>query len=221
MSTDRRHLQAVAAARAGGGDGDGVAAGDRGSPAATPARSSVAPPAPTPGASPDSAPRDPLAPVVARARYMMGENVTTWPREKAEAWEGLLELAGRLRREAGARLETHENLSVSMLGVLGRLATADRRTLRQNELADAMGLSVSRMSRIIDVLERRALVARRVCPTDRRATNVTLTDAGMTLAHAAQDEVFAFVEHAFFGALAQDEVEALAAVFRRLLEREA
>ncbi len=161
---------------------------------------------------------DVLTPIVARAGYMMGPRAARgWSLEQAVVWEGLLELVGRLRRGAERELGNCGDLSISMLGVMGRLVPAERMTLRQTVLADAMGLSLSRVSRIIDVLERRKLVVRTPCPADGRATNVTLTPAGLTVTGEAQKALFTFVESAFFEGLSTGEVETLAAVFRRLL----
>jgi DNA-binding MarR family transcriptional regulator len=148
---------------------------------------------------------------------MMGEDTRDWSTDRAAAWEGLLELAARLRRGAEVELEAHGDLSVSMLGLMGRLITAHRLTLRQTDLAEAMGLSVSRVSRIIDILERRGLVTRAACPTDGRAINVTLSPGGLESTRAAQRAVFAFVEARYFAALSVDEVATLAAAFSRLI----
>jgi DNA-binding MarR family transcriptional regulator len=158
-----------------------------------------------------------MAPVVARARFMMGERAGDWSLARAAAWEGLLELAGRLRREAERELAAYGDLSVSMLGIMGRLATTERRTLRQTALAGAMGLSLGRVSRIVDVLERRGYVRRTPCPRDGRATNVTLTAAGARATTAAQAALCVFAEDAFFTPLTDAEVAQLAAVFTRLV----
>ena len=156
--------------------------------------------------------------VSARAVHMMGpdadEELTG---EQAMAWEGLLEVARRLRRGAEELLVAKFDLTVSMLGITGRLSRADRRTLRQTALAEAMGLSLSRVSRVIDLLEQRGLVERRACPADARATNVTLTRKGSAITARAQRELFAFVRSAFFEPLEPGEAETLAAVFTRLL----
>jgi DNA-binding MarR family transcriptional regulator len=161
-----------------------------------------------------------MAAVTARAGYMMGTNVDRdWSPEHAAAWEGFLELSRQLRRAADGVLEPVDGLTVSMLGIMGRLAQAERRTLRQTDLAEAMGLSFSRVSRLIDTLEERRLVERHRCPTDARATNVSLTDAGLGLTRRAQDEVFAFVEEHFFATLDEAEVRTLADVFTRLIGR--
>jgi len=74
-----------------------------------------------------------MAAVTARAGYMMGENVDrAWSTEHARAWEGFLELSRQLRREADGVLEPVEGLTVSMLGVMGRLARAHDVTLGED-----------------------------------------------------------------------------------------
>jgi DNA-binding MarR family transcriptional regulator len=158
------------------------------------------------------------ASVAARARHMLGPDAEhELSPEQAMAWEGMLELSRRLRRRAEEVLAAEDDLSVSMLGVTGRLARADRRTLRQNELADAMGLSVSRTSRVVDLLERRGFVRREPCPSDARVTNVVLTRTGAARTARAQQRLYGLVRAAFFDQLRPDEVATFAAVFTRLL----
>jgi len=156
--------------------------------------------------------------VAARASHMMGPAVEReWGADEAIAWEGLLALARRARRGAEEALIERFEMSVSMLGITGRLSQAPEHTLRQTALADAMGLSLSRVSRVIDLLERRDLVERRTCPADARATNVTLTRHGAALTGRAQMELFEYVQSTFFDHLDEGEISALAAIFTRLL----
>lgn len=163
-------------------------------------------------------PTDPLRPVVARARYMMGEHPDLeWPQDHALAWEGLLEVARRLRRDAEALLECNCGLSISMLGILGRLLDTPDHTLRQTDLADAMDLSVSRISRVIDLLVKRGMVGRHACPSDGRAVHVRLTENGFERAVAAQKTTFEFVQQTFTDQLDDAEIEVLARVFSRLM----
>ena len=150
---------------------------------------------------------------------MMGEGVERdWGGNEAMAWEGLLELSRRLRRGAEEALLAEFDLSISMLGVIGRLSLAPERTLRQTALAEAMGLSLSRVSRVIDLLEQRELIERRSCPADARATNVRLTRRGGVLTTRAQNALFGYVQASFFDHLDPGEVETLATVFARVLE---
>lgn len=158
-----------------------------------------------------------LARITARAGHMMGDGAAGWTVDQAVAWEGLLELGRRLRRRADDMLARDFELSVSMLGIMGRLARANGGALRQNALAEAMGLSVSRASRVIDLLESRGLVVRTQCPADARATDVALTEAGARRATAAQAAVFAEVSGAFAERMTAEETATLARVFARLL----
>ena len=158
--------------------------------------------------------------VAARASHMMGPAAERqWPPEQAIAWEGLLEVSRRMRRGAEELLLKRFDLSISMLGIIGRLSRAPKRTLRQTAIADAMGLSLSRVSRVIDILQERRLVERRSCPGDARATNVILTRPGADLTSRAQCELFAFVRGGFFDQLEPAEVQTLATVFARILDQ--
>jgi DNA-binding MarR family transcriptional regulator len=153
-----------------------------------------------------------------RARYLLGDSIRDWPPETAAAWTGLVDVVARLRRELDRRLETDHDLSASSVALLGRLAAAERHTLRLTDVADSMALSLSRVSRIVDALERRALVERRPNPDDRRATNAYLTRKGAALTRKAQATAAAVVESAFVGALDRDQMRALADAFGCLIE---
>ena len=79
-----------------------------------------------------------------------------------------------LERELGKR----HGLGVSEFEVLDRLAERGERDFRAQELADAVHLSQSALSRLIDRLEVHGLVERCLCGEDRRGIYVTLTPAG-------------------------------------------
>lgn len=79
-----------------------------------------------------------------------------------------------LEHELGRR----HGLGVSEFEVLDRLAGSDRHKFRAQELADAVHLSQSALSRLIDRLERHGLVERSLCDMDRRGIYVSLTPAG-------------------------------------------
>src|SRR3954463_1719890 len=151
------------------------------------------------------------APRKRRKRRIGG--LVQWTDAHAAAWIGLLETHKRLTRELEAELEAEHDLSISSLEVLSRLATAEGRMLRLTTLAGAAGLSLSRVSRILDTLERRGLVERRADVSDTRAKNASLTDAGLELLRAAQHTHFAGVERRFFDRVPDADVETLARVF--------
>jgi len=157
--------------------------------------------------------------VATRARYFLGkEGVAGFSPEQALAFTGLLEASRRLARELEGELEAAHGLSFSALGLLGRMEAAECGTLRLTTLAQDMGLSLSRVSRVVDTLEGGGLLKREQCPADARATNAHLTPAGVALARKAQATHRAGVQRRFFEQLSQAQVAALAVAFTRLLE---
>jgi DNA-binding MarR family transcriptional regulator len=148
--------------------------------------------------------------------YVVGDDgLATWSDTHKDAWIGLLETHKRLTRALDAELEAEHGLTLSGVECLGRLAAADRRALRLTALANATGLSLSRISRIVDMLEGRSLVERRSSAEDARAVVALLPDAGLALVLDAQSSHFASVQVRFFAQLSEDEVQTLAAIFGR------
>jgi DNA-binding MarR family transcriptional regulator len=79
-----------------------------------------------------------------------------------------------LEHELGER----HGLGVSDFEVLERLAESAERKARAQDLAEAVHLSQSALSRLVDRLVRHGLVERCVCDMDRRGVYVVLTEAG-------------------------------------------
>jgi len=79
-----------------------------------------------------------------------------------------------LERELGER----HGLGVRDFEVLERLAESDGRKFRAQDLAEAVHLSQSALSRLVDRLARHGLVERCGCDVDRRGIYVVLTEAG-------------------------------------------
>lgn len=148
--------------------------------------------------------------------YVLGEDgLARWSDLHSQAWIGLLETHKRLTRALDARLEAEHGLTLSALEVLGRLAAAADRRLRLSGLASECGLSLSRISRIVDSLEARDLVRRRRVECDARAVDGELTEAGLELVRRAQCSHFAAVQEQFFGHLTDEEITHLAVIFGR------
>jgi DNA-binding MarR family transcriptional regulator len=152
----------------------------------------------------------------AKCAYALGEDgLASWDRIHSEAWIGLLETHKRLTRALDAELEAEFGLTISALELLGRLAAAQKRRLGLSALASQCGLSLSRVSRIMDSLEARGLVRRRTVESDGRAVHAELTDAGLALVKRAQASHFAAVQRRFFAALSDEQVAFLAEIFSK------
>lgn len=149
------------------------------------------------------------------------QGLAHWSEAHADAWIGLLETHKQLTRALDHELTGQHGLSLSGLELLARLAAADDRQMHLTALAGASGLSLSRVSRIIGVLEERKLIDRHSCPHDARAVHAQINDAGLALVRAAQATHFASVQAAFFDQLEDDEIATLARVFGRVAPRSA
>lgn len=87
----------------------------------------------------------------------------------------------------GARLSpqiAQHGLSVPEFEVLLRLARSPEHSLRMTDLAAQATLTTSGVTRLVDRLVARRLVARRGCETDRRTTYAVVTEQGLELLHA-------------------------------------
>ena len=136
------------------------------------------------------------------------------------AWLGLLQAHAVLTRALDHELSSKHGLTLSSYEVLARLAHAPDGYLRMTDLTEQTQLSLSRVSRLVDQLENRGLVARQSCPGDSRAVHATVTAAGRGLIRAAQDTFFDTVEQRFLGRLDCSEIETLGALFGRLGDAE-
>jgi DNA-binding MarR family transcriptional regulator len=150
--------------------------------------------------------------------YVIGDDgIARLQDAHADAWIGLQRAHRELTRALEAELEARYGLSLSSLELLGRLAASEQRRRRLSRLAGDVGLSLSRVSRIIDSLERRGLVERRPYPSDTRATDACLTVAGLALLQEAQATHTADVQRIFFDRVTDAELLTLGEVFTRLL----
>ncbi|MCU1603011.1 MAG: transcriptional regulator, MarR family [Frankiales bacterium] len=93
---------------------------------------------------------------------------------------GLKDLNNSAIASAGLRLE------VAGVHVLGRLAALG--PVRLTELATALGLDPSSVSRQVSAVERAGYVRREPDPSDGRATRLVLTEKGQAAASAVQEK---------------------------------
>src|SRR4051812_25613872 len=91
------------------------------------------------------------------------------------AWQGMLRVVFRLRREMGAVLEREHGLSMADYDVLVRLAEQPGNAMRMAELADAVLQPRSTITRIVDGLVGRELVRRERAVEDARGQRAILT----------------------------------------------
>jgi DNA-binding MarR family transcriptional regulator len=102
------------------------------------------------------------------------------------AWRELADRHARTTWALERSLNEQHGLGVSEFEVLERLAEPDKDQRRMQELAKAVHLSQSALSRVVGRLEDEGLVVRGICHDDRRGIYACLTDAGRARYEAAR-----------------------------------
>lgn len=132
------------------------------------------------------------------------------------AWREFLRAHARLTRTLETELVTEAQLSLAAYDVLVQLAEVPARRLRMTDLADALLLSRSGVTRLVDRLERIGLVERSKAAGDGRGVVAELTERGLARLRAASDTHLAGITRHFAGRLDDAELEALQVLCARL-----
>lgn len=133
-----------------------------------------------------------------------------------QAFGALLGAHMSATKQLNAQLVVEHGLTISDYGVLLQLAWAPDRRLRRVDLADAMSLSASGITRLLDGLERSGFVERAQCDEDRRVVYAVLTDEGLAKLRDASESHVEQVESLFGSRFDEDEMEALVALLGKL-----
>ncbi|HET8976471.1 MAG TPA: MarR family transcriptional regulator [Solirubrobacterales bacterium] len=132
------------------------------------------------------------------------------------AWRGFLQTHARLTRQLDDELRSEHDLPLTTYDVLVQLENAPGHQMRMSELADAVLLSRSGLTRLVDRLERQGLLERRECPDDARGSLAALTDAGAARLAEARPTHLAGVRRLFLEPLGKPERRQMAAVWEQL-----
>lgn len=134
-----------------------------------------------------------------------------------DAWRGLLRVHASVLKALDTELEATHGLPLTSYEVLIRLAEAPDGRMRMCDLADAVVLSRSGMSRLVDRLERDGLIERCACVADARGAFACITPAGVALLEQARPTHVAGIRARFLAQFSQDELQQLSGYWRRLL----
>ena len=139
--------------------------------------------------------------------------------DEQQAWRAFVAGSQMLMHQLGRELQRDHGLTHNDYEILVRLSESPELRMRMTDLAEQCLLSKSRLSHQITRMEEAGLVARAVCPSDRRGAFAVLTDEGMRrLEKAAPSHVEGVRDH-FIDRLSNDELATLGAAFRRVADR--
>lgn len=137
-------------------------------------------------------------------------------RDQLVAWRSFLRAHATITRVLESELVAEQDLSLAAYDVLVQLAEAPGRRLRMTELADAVLLSRSGVTRLVDRMERAGLVARNRVAGDGRGVAAELTEQGFQRLRTASRTHLAGVLRHFVARLDHDDLRALERISRLL-----
>jgi DNA-binding MarR family transcriptional regulator len=135
--------------------------------------------------------------------------------QQLDAWTAFLRAQAELISTLDRELEAEQGLPLTFFDVLAQLSRAGGR-LRMSELADAVLLSRSGVTRVVDRMERAGLVRREACPTDRRSMYTALTPEGRRALKQARPVHLRGVAEHFARHLSDDEAKTITAALGRM-----
>jgi DNA-binding MarR family transcriptional regulator len=93
-------------------------------------------------------------------------------------WDRFALLYARVEADLARALQRGHGLGLSEYRALVQLADASGGELRMQELAEAVGLNQSSVTRLVARLEEAGMTRRDLCPADRRGVYSVITDEG-------------------------------------------
>ena len=137
--------------------------------------------------------------------------------EASEAWRAVMTAFTRVNSVLADEMAAQTDISLDWYGVLITLSQSDG-GMRPSDLADAMGMSRSGTTRLIDRLEKAGLVERRMCGDDRRGTFVGLTEVGVVAFRKAGRVHLRGIEEHVGSVLSPDEMADLRRILGKLAD---
>jgi DNA-binding MarR family transcriptional regulator len=139
--------------------------------------------------------------------------------DEQRAWRGLQRMTSQLQARLNRELQEHSGLSLADYDVLVRLTDAPGGRLRVYELIQDLQWEQSRLSHHLARMQRRALVTREECATDRRGAFIHLTATGRRAIEAAAPAHVETVRRLVFDELPAESVTALEFLSAHVLAR--
>jgi DNA-binding MarR family transcriptional regulator len=118
--------------------------------------------------------------------------------EEEVLWRALMRIVVALPRELDSDLVRATGLTANEYKTLMALSEVPDRELRMAELANATGLSASRMTRLVDDLQSRGYVIKRASMVDARGNVAKLTPQGLAKLRSAWPAHLASVRRRVF-----------------------
>lgn len=134
-------------------------------------------------------------------------------------WRAFVTAQAHVSRRLDEDLRAEHGLSLQEYVALLILVEAPDRRLRMGRLADALTLSKSGATRLIDRLVDDGLVARVTCPSDLRGAEAELTEAGVNRLRTAAPTHLRGIAEYFLSAIDGDDLEMVERTMKSVADR--
>ena len=136
--------------------------------------------------------------------------MTRWLDDREQkVWRSFLTASARLDAHLARRMQAEADLSMADFTVLVQLSEVDGGRVRAFQLGRHLQWEKSRLSHHLTRMEKRGLVRREDCGSDRRGAFVVITGAGRTAIEAAAPAHVEAVRAAVFDVLTDEQVDGL------------
>lgn len=147
-------------------------------------------------------------------------DMTRWlTDQEQQVWRSFLTVQSRLTAHLGRQLLAESGLSLADFEVLVVLSDAPQGRCRAYELCRQLQWEKSRLSHHLTRMERRGLVSREGCGSDRRGAHIQLSPAGRDAIEAAAPRHVDAVRQGVFDILSPEQVASLGEICTAVLSR--
>jgi len=139
--------------------------------------------------------------------------------ERLAPWRAFVTAQAHVSRRLDEDLRAEHGLSLQEYVALLILVESPERRLRMGRLADALTLSKSGATRLIDRLVDDGLVARVTCSSDLRGAEAALTEAGVNRLRTAAPTHLRGIAEYFLSAIDGDDLQTVERTMKSVADR--
>ena len=143
-------------------------------------------------------------------------SATTTRLTELQGWIAFLRAHAAITRELSAQLQREHALTLNDYEVLLLLSHSETGRLRRVDLANAVLLTASGITRLLDGLEKAGFVCKETCDSDGRVSYAKLTDVGRAKLAAARVTHLRGIDELFLSRYSRSELARLAELLERL-----
>ncbi len=133
------------------------------------------------------------------------------------AWRTFITVHATLIDRIDHELLAADQIPLHWYDVLIELAEAPERRLRMHELASAVVLSRSGLTRLVDRLQKEGLLTRQPDPADRRGSFAVITEKGLAALRQAWPIYASGIASHFVEHLSDEEAKLLTEILKRMI----